>query len=246
VSLQTPDAATFELRGSRGLPFDEYRARLVDVVRAHLADPGRLQLSIGFLANPLRRFRAPGAPPFRVAESGRALRAQLAGWVEWLFRGTAQEADIPRLLGRTRRAGILKESRIRLTPGLDFQVRALGSWAEHFQRPVRPARFGYCPALQEQLGILWTGDYVICCADYDGRTALASAVDTPLRDYLALPAVQAIAAGFRRYRVVHPYCRRCLGDRRRVDVLARGIGSILYFRWYRPWMAARGDEVGAA
>jgi hypothetical protein len=139
----------------------------------------------------------------------------------------------------TRRAGILKESRIPLTPRLDFQVRVLGGWAEHFQRPLRAARFGFCPALQEQLCVLWNGDYVLCCTDYEGHTTLASVTDTPLREYLALPARQAIAEGFGRYRVLHPHCGRCLGDRRRVDVLLRGIGSILYFKWYRPLMAAR-------
>jgi hypothetical protein len=240
ISLQTPDAATFGLRGTPALPFDRYRTRLVKAVHAHLAAPPGLQLTIGVLVNPLRRFGAPGAPPFRVAESGRALRADLSRWVEWLFRGTAHEPDIPRLLARVGGAGILKESRITLTAGLDFQVRVLGAWAEHFQCPVHPARFGYCPALQEHLGVLWNGDYVICCADYDGHTVLANAADTSLADYLGLPAVQAIAAGFRRYRVVHPHCARCLGDRRRVDSLIRGIGSILYFRWYRPLMAGRG------
>jgi hypothetical protein len=242
VSLQTPDAESFALRGARGVPFAEYRDRLVAAVHAHLAAPAGMRLSLGFLVNPLRRFHAPGAPPYGVAESGRVLRSHLAAWVERLFRGTAHEADVPRLLRRTGRAGILQERRIPLTASLDFQVRAVGSWADHFRRALRPARFGYCPALQEQVGVLWNGDYVFCCADYDGRTALANAADVSLAGYLALPAVQAVAAGFRRFRVVHPHCARCLGDRRRVDVLVRGIGSVLYFKLYRPLMAGRSGE----
>jgi len=240
VSLQTPDAATFGIRGCAELPFEAYRERLLQAVRAHLAEPSDLEVTLSVLVNPLRRFHAPGAPRHRVAQSGPELRQHLARWVEAIFAGTPHAPAIPALLARTARAGILMERRIPLAGGVAFQVRALGSWAEHFQAPVRPAFFGYCPGLTEHLGVLCNGDYVLCCADYDGQTVLANAGTTSLAAYLALPEVQAIAAGFRRFRVVHPHCRRCLGDRRRVDVLLRGVGSILYFKVYRPLMRRDG------
>ena len=246
VSLQTPDAATFGLRGSRHLAFEAYRDRLVGTARAFLASPGAMRLTVCFLANPLRRFHAPNPPTAPVAQSGRVLRAHMAAWAERIFRGTPHEAELPRLLARTRRAGILKETSVPLTERLDFQVRILGNWADHFAGPVSPARFGYCPGLVENFGVLWNGDYVVCCTDYDGRTVLANAADVSPRDYLALPAVQAIAAGFRGYRVVHPYCRRCLGDRHPAGALFRQVGSILYFKLYRRLLGARGaGEVAA-
>jgi hypothetical protein len=233
ISLQTPDAATFALRGSRHLAFEEYRDRLIGTARASLDAPGAMRLSICFLANPLRRFHAPTPPTMRVAESGTALRAHMASWVAWIFRGTRHEADLPQLLARTRRAGILRECRIPLTTNLDFQVRILGNWAEHFEGPIALARFGYCPGLTENFGILWNGDYVFCCTDYDGQTSLANAAEVPLTEYLALPAVQEVADGFRRYRVVHPHCRRCLGDRHPASALCRQVGSVIYFKLYR-------------
>ena len=238
ISLQTPDADTFTLRGAHGLPFEAYRARVVAAVRAFLSRETALRLTVCFLGNPLRRFRAPNAPTLRLVESGRELRAHMGRWVEWIFRGTAHEDAIPRLIARTRTAGILKEGRIPLTDRLDFRVRALGNWAQHFDGPLVGARFGYCPGIVENFGVLWNGDYVLCCADYDGETVLANASQTSLRGYLSLPAVQAIAAGFRRYRVTHPHCRRCLGDRHVASALARQVGSILYFKIYRAWQDA--------
>lgn len=242
ISLQTPDAATFALRGARALPFEAYRARVVAAVQAFLARGRALRLTVCFLGNPLRRFHAPGAPALRLVESGRELRAHMGRWVEWIFRGTVHEEALPRLLARTRTAALLKEGRIPLTGGLDFRVRVLGNWARHFAGPLVAARFGYCPGIVENFGVLWNGDYVICCADYDGATVLATAAETPLRDYLALPAVQAIAAGFRGYRVTHPHCRRCLGDRHVASALARQVGSILYFKLYRVWRDAAGPD----
>jgi hypothetical protein len=174
----------------------------------------------------------------RVVESGRILRAHMASWAEWIVRGTRHEADLPQIVERTRRAGILKETSIPLTETLDFQVRILGNWAGHFEGPVSRARFGYCPGLQENFGVLWNGDYVLCCTDYDGQTALANAAEVSLRDYLSLPAVQAVARGFRGYRVVHPYCRRCLGDRHPAGALCRQVGSIIYFKLYRRLVGA--------
>ena len=233
ISLQTPDAPTFALRGSRFLTFEQYREGLVSTVRAFLSQASEMRLSICFLSNPLRRFRAPGASSIRVAESGRELRAHMGRWVEWVFGGSAFERQIPDLLARLKGAGILKEARVPLSAHLDFQVRALGNWAGHFEGPLVPARFGYCPGLSENFGVLWNGEYVICCADYNGRTVLANFSETPLCEYLSLPGVQDIAGSFRRYRVIHPHCRLCLGDRHLASALLRQAGSILYFRVYR-------------
>lgn len=246
ISLQTPDAGTFALRGAPLLPFEQYRERLVGTVRAFLSQGDGMQLSICFLGNPLRRFHAPDAPATRVAESGRELRAHMGRWVEAIFGGTAFEGQIPRLRSRVRKAGILKESRVPLCERLDFRVRILGNWAGHFQGPIAPARFGYCPGLTEHFGILWNGDYVICCADYDGRTVMANVAETPLRAYLALAAVQEIAGGFRRYHVIHPHCRQCLGDRTPASSLFRQAGSILYFKLYRRLLDVHGKEREAA
>jgi iron-sulfur cluster protein len=199
-----------------------------------------VHLSICFLSNPLHRFRAPGASTLRVGESGAELRAHMRSWMEWIFSDTALAGQIPDLRVRIRKAGILKEGCISLTPRLDFRVRALGNWAGHFDHPIVPARFGYCPALTEQFGVLWNGDYVFCCTDYDGKTALANFSETPLREYFVLPEVQAVAGGFQRYRVVHPHCRQCLGDRHPVSAFLRQAGSIVYFRLYRRLRDSRG------
>lgn len=249
ISLQTPDAQSFALRGSQLLSFDQYRESLIGTLRAFL-EQGQghgqgMTLTLSFLANPLQRFHAPDAPRLRVADSGAELRAHVGRWVEAIFAGTPFETRMPELRLRVSKVRVLQERRIPLTDGLGFRVRILGNWAGHFQGRIAPARFGYCPGLAEQFGVLWNGDYVICCADYDGKTVLANAADTPLRDYLASPAVQAVAGGFRRYRVVHPHCRQCLGGRRPLSYL-RQAGSIAYFRIYRRLVHGRQGERGAA
>ena len=233
VSVQTPDAATFALRGAGSLSFDEYRRRVVDAVRLFLEPGGTMCLTLVFFANPLHRYFAPDAPRERVGESCRELRGHMESWVRAAFGGTAREDGIPKILARTGRAGILKEGAIPVSERVEFRVRILGNWAGHFDRKITPARLGFCPGLSENFGILANGDYVICCTDFDGKTVLANFARTPLREYLALPEVREIARGFRRYRVVHPHCRQCLGDAHPLHSLLRQLGSIAYFKGYR-------------
>lgn len=233
VSVQTPDAASFALRGAGSLSFAEYRRRVVDAVRLFLEPRGKTRLTLGFFANPLNRYFAPDAPRARVGESCRELRGHLERWVRAAFEGTAREGEIPAIVARTARAGILKEGSIPVSDRVDFRVRILGNWAGHFDRKISPARVGFCPGLSENFGVLSNGDYVICCTDFDGKTVLANFSRTALREYLALPEVREIARGFRRYRVVHSYCRQCLGDAHPLVSLMRQLGSIAYFKGYR-------------
>ncbi len=62
ISLQTPDAPTFDLRGSRLLSFIQYRERLIGAARAFLSHGAGMHLSICFLSSPLRRLLVPNAP----------------------------------------------------------------------------------------------------------------------------------------------------------------------------------------
>jgi hypothetical protein len=233
VSVQTPDPDSFLSRGAPGLTFAEYMARIVDTSRFVLGDPQGMRLTLVFLTNPLWRFLAPDPPEGNVPTTGRSLRMHLSRWAEEIVRGTPREAELPDILRRIRKAGVLKENVIPLSDRVEFRVRILGNWAGHFELPIVPAKFGYCPGLVENFGILWNGDYVICCTDFDGRTVMANHADTSIREYLALPEVQEIASGFRRFRVRHPHCAICLGERGAVDSALRQFGSIVYFKVYR-------------
>jgi len=244
VSLQTPDAESFPMRGAGGLSFPEYRDRIVETFRSLLRDPRGMRADLVFLSNPLFRFFAPDPPKGNVPCRGRELRERLAFWAEEIVRGTGLENRLPEIRRRIRGAGVLKENFIPLSGSVGFRVRILGNWADHFAMPILPATFGYCPGIVENFGILWNGDYVICCTDFDGATVLANHERTGIREYLALPRVQAIAEGFRRFRVVHPHCGICLGERGRFHGAVRQFGSIFYFKVYRR-MLGRDDDLEA-
>ena len=105
------------------------------------------------------------------------------------------------------------------------------------------ATVGSCEGLQNHMGILSNGVMVFCCVDYDGKTRFGNVGETSIKDALAKPMVKDVLAGFSKLRVKHPYCKRCLGDVGIFHSLARQVGSIVYFKLYRPlWEDRRRKE----
>ncbi|MBI5026566.1 MAG: hypothetical protein HZC12_07555, partial [Nitrospirae bacterium] len=68
---------------------------------------------------------------------------------------------------------------------------------------------------------------------YDGKTSTYNFNDTSIHDYLSKEVVQRVVKGFKRFRVVHPYCKQCLGDRNILNAVVKQIGSIAYFKWMK-------------
>ena len=236
ISLQTPDERTFALRGSKGLTFDEYAEGILGIARQFLSGRGNPTLTISFLSSPLRRLIIPIYPEVSIADTSADLRKHLNVWAEKIVKGATIEGgkagrdDIARQI---RKISSFRENVIRLTQRLDFHTRIMGDWSVHFDRDNVNAYFGYCPGIQENLGILWNGDYTFCCTDFDGRTSTMNFKDVPLTEFLATEEVQRVARGFNRFRVLHPYCKQCLGDRNILNAVVKQIGSICYFKFWR-------------
>ncbi|HBD08530.1 MAG TPA: hypothetical protein DCZ69_09730 [Syntrophobacteraceae bacterium] len=235
ISLQTPDRQSFAMRGAKDLCFDEYAQRITSLVRFFLRQPGKMETSIAidFLTSPLRRLVIPLMEEFSIIDTTRKLRQHLETWVQHILQGTPFEYRLPDALGQIRRATVFRENRISVTPKLTLHTRIVGDWANHFQKSILPARFGYCPGLQENFGILWNGDFVFCCTDFDGSTSTANFRDMSIIDYLRTDVVQEAAAGFRRLRILHPHCRRCMGDSSLLKSVGKQVGSIFYFKLFK-------------
>ena len=54
--------------------------------------------------------------------------------------------------------------------------------------------------------------------------------------------VQDAILGFKKMLVKEPYCQRCLGDASFDKSIARQVGSILYFKVYRPWWEKKREK----
>lgn len=233
ISLQTPDENTFSMRSSKGISFFDYAEQITSVAKAFIKEDCKTELTISFLSSPLRRLIIPVAKEFSIADTSIKLRKYLRLWAKKILKGTNIENRLSDLLKQINRTWSFKENRIILTDKLYFHTRIVGDWATHFDKKIVKAKFGYCPGIQENFGILWNGDYVYCCTDYDGRTSTANFRHVPILDYLKDKVVQRAVKGFQRFRVIDPYCQACIGDKSYLNSLAKQIGSILYFKCFK-------------
>lgn len=234
LSLQTPDEKTFRLRGARGLSFEQYSDNISNLAKRFFKNTGRTKLTLSFLSSPLRRLIIPVAPEMSIADRSDDLRKHLLTWAERILKDSSTNKMLEKIKKDIRRAWTFKENKIYINENISFHTRILGDWATHAsEKKIIKAKFGYCPGIQENFGILWNGDYVFCCTDFDGKTTTHNFNKTAIIEYLKSEAVQRAAESFRRFRIVHPYCQRCIGDKTLLNTIVRQIGSILYFKLYK-------------
>jgi len=169
VSLQTPDDATFSMRGVAGLSFHEYADKIVSIARSFIGQRHETELTIGFLSSPLRKLIIPIAKDLSIADTSKKLRMHLKSWANKIIAGTEVEYRLPDVLRQISRAKCFKENTVIISDKISFQTRIVGDWATHFDQRNANARFGYCPGIQDNFGILWNGDYTFCCTDYEGK-----------------------------------------------------------------------------
>ncbi len=232
LSLQTPDEATFGHRGARGISFEEYSGKVIEAARTAMLD-GRVDLRISFLSSPLRRLIFPVMPEVSIADDTKSLKRHLSDWAGYILKGTEYEPMLKDFSSRLKWVSSFMNNSIRLGPNVTFDTRIMGDWAVHSIDEGIRARFGYCPAIQENLGILWNGDVVFCCVDYEGKTAVGNLMDNTLEECLARPQIQKALKGFNTLRVLHPHCQRCIGDKNLLNTVVRQVGSIIYFKGVR-------------
>jgi len=233
ISLQTPDEKTFALRGAKGIYFEDYAEKIVAVIKKFLSGTEKTKLIISFLSSPLRRLIIPIFPEVSIADTSTDLKRYLRLWAERILLNTPLEDRYNGVLKQIQKIRTFKENTIFISDRVTFHTRILGDWSIHFDEENINAHFGYCPAIQDNFGILWNGDYTFCCTDYNGRTSTHNYKDTVINDYLWEEVVQETVRGFNKFRVLHPYCRQCLGDRNVLNAIVKQIGSIIYFKWLK-------------
>ena len=99
---------------------------------------------------------------------------------------------------------------------------------------LRDAWAGYCFGMRDHFSVLYNGDLVLCCQDFDGSTAVGNLTESTLLEVLSSEMVKSIVEGFKRYKLVHPYCRRCLGSRSLVSWLVKPVVSVLALKTFKP------------
>ncbi len=110
-------------------------------------------------------------------------------------------------------------------------LRPFVDWGNAFtENKIYPGSIGYCGLAFTNMGVLSNGEAVICCGDYDGKTAIGNLNDDSMVTLLLSEEVKDIIDGFKRFKLVHPHCRKCLGASNRIMALIKGLASVYLFK----------------
>lgn len=243
-SVQTPDERSFKLRGVE-VEFAEYLERITLSIAKTLGDNANTKVTLSFLVTPFKNILLP-SNKMSIIEKREDLYRHFSFWLKEIIRQgigldmgimTKINNRLKQIRPHIKKLNMLGWDRLKITDNFMLETRLLGDWVHPglYSDRIKRAGFGSCEGLTGHFGILWNGDLVFCCVDFDGKTAFGNLEHTGIKDAFGKEEIQRIIKGFKRLRILHPYCQRCLGDVSLRNSLVRQCGSILYFKFYRPW-----------
>jgi len=243
ISLQSPDEASFHATRGTHIDFDRYRRRLLDLLAAVSTHPTppifKIRIMTTRFAGKMRE--RLGIPNFM--GSNQALRSTVLQWAELIYdRLNLDGAARAKLAEKVKKIGIRGWNVIEISPNIFIETYLLTDWGNAFAAEVTvEADHGYCFGMRDHFAILYTGDVTLCCIDFDGHTSMGNLNDSSLLDILNSDELERIVKGFHRTRLIHPYCRRCLGSNSRIgswlkpgmSILGLKVLKPLFYRHYR-------------
>lgn len=242
ISLQTPDARSFALRKAGSKSFESYLEGILAFFAAYHTRHPETVFKFRFLNT---RFRKAGMErrigPVKVISSTRELRETFRFWAGRMYdllgvdEGTREAAfaNIDRLVS-------YKWNVIEVCPNVFFETYVLDDWGHAFaDERIRDAWAGYCFGMRDHFAALYNGDVTLCCIDFDGNTAVGNLGKSSLKEILSSDEVGRIVEGFKRLKLVHPYCKRCMGSRSFGSWLVKPVASVAGLRLLKPFFYKR-------
>jgi len=241
VSLQTPDAGTFHLRGAKGLEAEQYFQGIVRFARENMLSKSNTIAQIKFMDSTPTFYSAP-YKAMRIINGRKQLRRHLSDWTEKILEGTVPDSHLQ---------GIVRQKFTRVFAGVPqfFDIHPkvilhnfpLENWGNLNQEKIYRAKIGHCDGAAGQLGIFCDGTVVPCCTDFDGLIPLGDVNDQSLGQILRGQSACELRQAFNRFQVHHPLCQKCLGANSRSKSIVRQLGSIAYYKMVKPWI--RRDQI---
>lgn len=237
ISLQSPDKESFHATRGTSMDFDTYREGLLDLLAACAARPVPPIFKIRIMVT---RFARKMRQELGIADfmgTREALHRTVAEWAGLIYDRLGLDAQArAAMLAKVRKIGIYGWNVIEVSPKVFIETYLLTDWGNAFAgERIVEARHGYCFGMRDHFAVLWSGDVVLCCVDYDGKTAIGNLNNEPLAEILRGGELKRIMRGFRRARLVHPHCRRCLGGSSRIAAWTKPALSILGLKILKPF-----------
>lgn len=242
ISLQTPDEKSFALRKSRALTYDVYLNGIVDFFSSYHSRHKDTIFKFRFLNTRFRkRDMEKRTGPVQVISSTWELRNTFGYWAGRIYEMLGvDKGKRDAALKKINKLVSYKWNVVEIYPNIFFETYVLEDWGHAFgDEKIHDAWAGYCFGMRDHFSILHNGDVTLCCVDFDGRTKIGNLKKASLREILSSEELRKIIEGFKKFRVVHPYCKRCLGSKSRISWLLKPIVSVLALKTLKPFFYSK-------
>ncbi len=238
VSLQTPDAESFDLRKAGKLTFDNYLKGILNFYESYHARKNRDTIfKFRFLNTRFRlKEMEEKVGPIRVMSSARELHDTFRYWAGKIYEiNNVDEKDRIHAFKKIDKLKSFKWNVVEIYPNLFFETYILEDWGNAFtDKKIMDAWAGYCFGMRDHFSVLYNGDVTLCCIDYNGKTGVGNLNDHSLKEILSSEELREIIDGFKRYKVVHPYCKYCLGSKSILSWMTKPILAVTALKALKP------------
>ena len=237
ISLQTPDERSFALRKAGALSFEKYLKGIFDFFADYHQRHKNTIFKFRFLNTRFpNKSMEKRIGPVRVISSTAELRDTFRYWTLRLYETLSDDPEKKDLaLKRIDRLVAYKWNVVEVYPKVFFETYVLSDWGHAFgDEPIHDAWGGCCFGMQDHFAVLYNGDVILCCIDYDGNTKIGNVGNASLTEILSSERVGEIVRGFKKMKLVHPYCKRCLGSKSRWSWLVKPVISAAGLKLLKP------------
>jgi len=232
ISVQSSSEKDHKSRGT-SIGFRAYYDGIIEAVRRIKQSSCTTELRLSLMNTYTRKFfsldRQPG-----INQTGAEYAERFATTIHDVYSAIGRRTSLDQIRAALRKINLNESKTVWIADKIAMQVVLFGDWGNAFTtQEIYPAKVGYCGYALNRVGVLSNGDVTLCCVDYDGGTTLGNLKTESLVSILTSEKARAVRDGFRRFRVVHPYCQKCLGGRNRRMALLKGLLGIYLFKLRR-------------
>lgn len=238
ISLQTPDEKSFALKKAGLLSYEDYLKGIMDFFSSYSAKGRKTIFKFRFLNTRFRKREIEEkVGPVRVISSTEELRSAFRYWAGQVYDILGVDfKEREKAIKRINSLVSYKWNVVEIYPRIFFETYVLDDWGHAFDNEkIYNAWAGYCFGMRDHFSILYNGDVVLCCVDFDGNTAVGNLHNSSLKEVLSSDELGKIIDGFKKFRVVHPYCKRCLGSKTVFSWLFKPAASIMALKVLKPF-----------
>ncbi|MCE5195453.1 MAG: radical SAM protein [Nitrospiraceae bacterium] len=238
ISLQTPDEQSFALRKAGNITFENYLNGIFSFFNEYHKKNSGTIFKFRFLNTRFRnKHMEKKTGSLKVMSSTRELRDTFNYWAGKIYDSLGIARDKKeKFLERIENLVSYKWNVVEIYPNVFFETYVLDDWGHAFSdTKIHDAWGGYCFGMRDHFAILHNGDVTLCCMDFDGRTAIGNLHKSSLKEILSSVRLGEIMKGFKKFRFVHPYCKRCMGSRTFTSWLFKPIIAVAGLNILKPF-----------